>query len=78
MAVYRHQYLVEKAYGNMLGLSALVQFLCQQSGYEPGELVVHATMADAQRGDFPGVARLAADARAALDAAAADDLGDES
>lgn len=69
MAVYRHQYLIEKAYGNMLGLSALLRFLCQQSGYEPGELVVHATMADAQRGAFPGVAQLVAHARSALDAA---------
>lgn len=68
LAVYRHQYLVEKAYGNMLGLSAMVQFLCQQSGYAPGELVVHATMADAQRRDFPGVEHLVADARGALDA----------
>jgi len=66
LAVYRHQYLIEKAYGNMVGLSALLHFLCQQSGYEPGELVVHATMADAQRG-FTGIARLAADARSALD-----------
>lgn len=67
IAVYRHQYLIEKAYGNMLGLSAMLQFLCQQSGYALGELVVHATMADAQRSDFP-VARLAAEARGAIDA----------
>lgn len=66
LAVYRHQYLVEKAYGNMLGLSALMQFLCQQTGYQLGELVVHATMADAQRGDFSGAATLASSARAAL------------
>lgn len=39
LAVYRHQYFVEKAYGNMLGLSAMLQFLCQQSGYAAGELV---------------------------------------
>ena len=69
LAVYRHQYFIEKAYGNMLGLSALLHFLCQQSGYEPGELVVHATMADAQRRAFGGAVQLAADARAALDAA---------
>lgn len=68
LAVYRHQYFVEKAYGNMVGLSAMLRFLCQQSGFMPGELVVHATMADAQRREFRGVARLAADARAALDA----------
>jgi hypothetical protein len=69
LAVYRHQYLIDKAYGNMLGLSALLRFLCQQSGYRPGELVVHATMADAQRRDFPRGAQLAADARAAMDTA---------
>jgi len=67
LAVYRHQYFIEKTYGNLLGLSAMLQFICQQSGYAPGELVVHATMADAQRRDFPLVARLAADARGALD-----------
>ncbi len=68
LAAYRHQYFIEKAYGNMLGLSAVLQFLCQQSGYAPGELVVHATMADAQRREFAGCTQLAADARAALDA----------
>lgn len=53
-AVYRHQYLVMKAYGNLLGLGALMQFLCQQTGYELGELVVHATMADSEnRKDTP-------------------------
>jgi hypothetical protein len=67
MAVYRHQYFIEKAYGNMLGLSAMLHFLCQQSGYEPGELVVHATMADAQRGTFSGVADLLAEAQEALE-----------
>ena len=66
MAVYRHQYFVEKAYGNMLGLSAMLHFLCQQSGYEPGELVVHATMADAQRGTFSGVADILSQAQEAL------------
>ncbi len=48
-AVYRHQYLVKKAYGNLVGLAALMQFLCQQGGCELGELVVHATLADAER-----------------------------
>lgn len=67
LAVYRHQYLIEKAYGNMVGLSGLLQFLCQHSGFEPGELVVHATMADAQR-NFAGATKLASAARAALDA----------
>jgi thymidylate synthase len=48
VAVYRHQYLIDKAYGNLLGLSWLMQFLCQQTGYSLGELVVHATLADSQ------------------------------
>lgn len=64
-AVYRHQYLIDKAYGNLLGLSWLMHFLCQQSGFELGELVVHATLADTQ-----GRARARAlghEARAALE-----------
>src|SRR5262249_18505243 len=60
-AVYRHQYLIDKAYGNLLGLSWLLQFLCQQTGYQLGELVVHATLADAQ-GRSRGLA-IARDAR---------------
>lgn len=67
LAVYRHQYLIDKAYGNMVGLSRLLDFLCQQTGYAPGELVVHATMADAQRRDFPAGGQLAEAARSALD-----------
>ncbi|MFC5679094.1 hypothetical protein [Aeromicrobium endophyticum] len=51
-AVYRHQYLVTKAYGNLLGLSRLLCFLAQQSGYAVGELVVHATMADTEQGTY--------------------------
>ena len=66
LAVYRHQYLIEKAYGNLLGLAGLVEFLCQQSGFEPGELVVHATMADAQRRDFAHGAALADEALASI------------
>jgi len=68
-AVYRHQYLVEKAYGNLLGLSALMRFLGQQSGYPVGELCVHATMADAQLSSRLKVQELARDARAAFEVA---------
>lgn len=52
VAVYRHQYLIDKAYGNLVGLSRLMEFLCQQSGFALGELVVHATMADDQRSSY--------------------------
>lgn len=65
-AVYRHQYLIDKAYGNLLGLSWLMQFLCQQSGHELGELVVHATLADAQ--GRPRALKLARAARVAFEA----------
>jgi hypothetical protein len=67
MAVYRHQYLVDKAYGNLLGLSWLMRFLCQQSGFSLGELVVHATLADTQ-----GRARALALARRAREALGSD------
>lgn len=65
-AVYRHQYLVEKAYGNLMGLSALLRFLCQQTGYAVGELCVHATMADAQVSEGVWIYELARDAREAF------------
>ena len=48
LAVYRHQYLITKAYGNLVGLSHLMHFLCEQTGADCGELVVHATLADAE------------------------------
>ncbi|WP_134119353.1 hypothetical protein [Kribbella kalugense] len=65
-AVYRHQYLVTKAYGNLLGLSRLQGFLAQQTGYEVGELVVNATMADLEEGTYTksGVSDLIEAARA--------------
>ncbi|PZT90727.1 MAG: hypothetical protein DI630_30485 [Gordonia sp. (in: high G+C Gram-positive bacteria)] len=49
LAVYRNWYLIEKAYGNLIGLTRLHHFLAQQTGYELGELMVHATVADAQQ-----------------------------
>lgn len=68
-AVYRHQYLVKKAYGNLVGLAALMQFLSQQTGCEVGELMVHATMADSEK--HSGTTELIAAARTALDAGTA-------
>jgi hypothetical protein len=64
-AVYRHQYLIDKAYGNMLGLSWLLRFLCQQAGFDQGELVVHATLADTQARSRARI--LAVEARAAFE-----------
>jgi hypothetical protein len=67
-AVYRHQYLLTKAYGNLLGLSRLLVFLAKQSGYEVGELVVNATMADSESSTFTkaGVRDLISASRSAL------------
>ena len=53
LAVYRHQYLITKAYGNLVGLSRLMNFMCEQTGAECGELVVHATLADAEPNHRP-------------------------
>ncbi len=54
LAVYRHQYLITKAYGNLLGLSRLLAFLSQQTGFAIGELAVLATYADAERPTWGG------------------------
>lgn len=48
LAVYRHQYLVTKAYGNMVGLARLQRFLAEQSGYDVGELSIMASFADCE------------------------------
>ena len=48
LAVYRHHYLITRAYGNLVGLSRLMNFICEQTGAECGELVVHATLANAE------------------------------
>ncbi len=64
-AVYRHQYLIQKAYGNLVGLAGLMTFLCQQGGCVPGELAVHATMADAEP-SLKGIDQLIVDANDAL------------
>jgi hypothetical protein len=52
MAVYRHWHLVHKAYGNLIGLTRLLHFLSQQTGYDPGELLIHATVANAEVRQF--------------------------
>ncbi len=47
-ALYRNQHFIRKAYGNYLGLSRLLRFICQEGGCEPGELVCIASHADAE------------------------------
>ena len=71
LAVYRHQYLITKAYGNLLGLSRLLAFLCQQTGFAAGELGVLATFADAERTTWGGTAGVDAVIRSARERSAA-------
>jgi hypothetical protein len=68
LAVYRHWHLVHKAYGNLIGLTRLLHFLSQQTGYEVGELMIHATVANAELSSFSHTALrgLISDSRAAM------------
>ncbi len=54
LAVYRHQLLITKGYGNLVGLGRLLGFLANQTGFEVGELAIQATLADAERGSYGG------------------------
>ncbi len=47
-AVYRNQHFIARAYGNYVGLARLVEFVTQESGCIPGEILCVATHADAQ------------------------------
>lgn len=47
-AVYRNWFLITRGYGNLIGLSRLLAFLCDQTGYLPGDLVIHATKVSAE------------------------------
>lgn len=44
-AIYRSQYFIEKAMGNLLGLARLQDCICREVGVKPGVLVCHATYA---------------------------------
>lgn len=70
LAVYRHWHLITRGYGNLIGLVRLQEYLCQQTGYEIGELAVVAGHANAEHSDYGGrrgVATILAPARARLD-----------
>lgn len=51
-ATYRNQTFVTRAYGNYVGLAALLQFIAHESGCEAGEVQVVATHADAEFSTF--------------------------
>jgi hypothetical protein len=50
-ALYRNHYYVERALGNLIGLSQLLFFVAKESGLKPRGLVCHSTFA---RLDFDG------------------------
>jgi hypothetical protein len=47
-ATYRNQAFITRAYGNYIGLAALLQFIATEAGAQPGEVQVVATHADAE------------------------------
>lgn len=70
-ALYRNQHFIRRAYGNYLGLSRLLAFLCREVGCRPGEIACLATHADAEVNAERGMGKgalgaLARDARAAV------------
>lgn len=70
LGVYRHWHLLTRGYGNLIGLARLQEFLCQQTGYLPGELAVVAGHANAEHSDYSGragVAAILAEANAVLE-----------
>lgn len=53
-ALYRNQHFIRKAYGNYLGLSRLLRFICREVGCESGTLLCIANHADAELGTKGG------------------------
>lgn len=51
-AMYRSQYYVQRAYGNLLGLARLQAFVADQVGVGVGALVCHSTMGVLEHGSW--------------------------
>ena len=51
-ATYRNQFLVERGFGNYVGLTRLTEFIASECGAEAGEVQVVATGADAESDYF--------------------------
>lgn len=50
LVMYRAQDMIEKGYGNFLGVAELQEYVAQQTGFTPGELTVVAGNATVSRG----------------------------
>lgn len=68
-AMYRNQYLLERAYGNYIGLGRLQHFLASESGFEVGELMCVASHVrlEIERYGQRRIASLIADCRRTLE-----------
>lgn len=60
LAVYRSQYLIQRGYGNYLGLGRLLRYISDQVGLRPGQLSIVAGYAQIETG-ITKVNRLLAD-----------------
>jgi hypothetical protein len=65
-AHYRNQYMIERCYGNYLGLSQLQRYVAAATSLEIGELLVVAGHADVERGTKARLAKLLKEATSAL------------
>ncbi|MBS1892557.1 MAG: hypothetical protein JST59_14765 [Actinobacteria bacterium] len=67
-ATYRNQFLIERGFGNYVGLARLTQFIARESGAKAGEVQVVATGADPELDRFKAadLKQLVTDCRAAI------------
>jgi len=63
IAQYRYQYLIERGYGNYLGLGRLLGYVCSTVDLHPGELMIIAGVAAVDRAPRYQISRLAASAK---------------
>lgn len=58
IAQYRYQYLIERGYGNYLGLGQLLGYVCATAGLHPGQLTIMAGVAAVDSAARYRIARL--------------------
>lgn len=63
IAQYRYQYLIERGYGNYLGLGQLLGYVCATAGLRPGQLTIMAGVAAVDSAARYRIARLIESAR---------------
>lgn len=63
VAQYRYQYLIERGYGNYLGLGQLLGYVCAAVGLQPGQLMIIAGVAAVDSAARYRITRLAKAAR---------------